>query len=351
MIEPWRAACIQTHTHVLNGSADREEAMAIVHTRLDRWEQLIRVQARAGTKLMLFPEFNLQGYPLGEPAAEWIEKVCLDLPSPESDRIQKLAQELNVFIGANAYWRDPQFPGRYFNTSFLIDTSGDIVLKYRRINTAHAGSPHDLMEEYFDKVGVEGAFPVADTELGRLAMMPCGEIMFPEAARMFMFRGAEVLLHPTSDFGAVDNNRWQSAKAVRASENMMYLVSCNTAGFRNAPYAENENQGHSKIFDYDGRILAAAGMGECTRAATFIDVEGLRRLRSRVGGFNRLMLNRIEMYRPLYNTVSFYPPNRFAEEVMQSKERIPENYQLALDNMAANRIIPPRPGAVDAPVG
>ena len=65
MIEPWRVACMQTYTHVLNGCATREEAMAVVDTRLDRWEQLIRAQARAGTKLMLFPEFNLQGYPLG----------------------------------------------------------------------------------------------------------------------------------------------------------------------------------------------------------------------------------------------------------------------------------------------
>jgi predicted amidohydrolase len=343
MIEPWRVACMQTYTHVLNGCANREEAMAVVESRLDRWEQLIRVQARNGTKLMLFPEFNLQGYPLGESVAEWIEKVCLDLPGPQTERLSGLAQELNIFIGANAYWRDPLFPGRYFNTSFLIDSSGDIVLKYRRVNTAHAVSPHDFLEEYFDKVGVEGAFPVADTELGRIAMMPCGEIMYPEAARMFMFRGAEVLLHPTSDFGAVDNNGWQSAKVVRASENMMYLVSCNTAGFRNdPPYADNENQGHSKIFDYDGRLLAAAGMGECTRAFAFIDVEAVRRLRSRVGGFNRLMRNRIEMYRPVYDTVSFYPPNQFADQVMDSKARIQENCELALDNMAANRIIPPR---------
>ncbi|MDG2319080.1 MAG: nitrilase-related carbon-nitrogen hydrolase [Rhodospirillaceae bacterium] len=342
MIEPWRVTCMQTHTHALNSCANREEAMAVVNTRLDRWEQLIRGQARNGTKLVLFPEFGLQGFPVGESADEWIEKACLDLPGPETERLQKLAQELGLFIGANGYWRDPQFKGRYFNTSFLIDTSGDIILKYRRINTAHAGSPHDFMDHYFDTVGVEGAFPVADTELGRISMMPCGEIMFPEAARMFMLRGAEVLLHPTSDFGAADNNGWQSAKTVRASENMMYLVSCNTAGILNAPYAENECQGRSKIFDYDGRVLAEAGMGECTRAATFIDVEGLRRLRSGTGGYNRLIRNRIEMYRPVYNAVSFYPPNQFADKVMDSTARIHENYQLALDNMAEHKIIPPR---------
>ena len=43
--------------------------MGVVNLRLDRWEQLIRGQARGGTKLVLFPEFALQGFPVGESAA------------------------------------------------------------------------------------------------------------------------------------------------------------------------------------------------------------------------------------------------------------------------------------------
>ncbi len=342
MIDPWKVVCMQTYTTALNKSANREDAMKIVNNSIDRWEELIRGQARGGAKLILFPEFALQGFPVSETAEEWIDKVCLDLPGPESERLQSLALELNIFIGANAYWRDPQFYGRYFNTSFLINSSGDIILKYRRVNTAYAGSPHDFIDEYLSTIGIEGAFPVADTELGRIAMMPCGEIMFPEAARMFMFRGAEILLHPTSDFGAADNNAWQSAKAVRASENMMFLVSANTAGIRNSNYAENECQGRSKIFDYNGRVLSEAGMGECTRAATIIDVEGLRRIRSSAGGFNRLIRNRIEMYRPVYNVTSFYPPNQFADGPMDSNARIKQNFELALKKMEESNIIPKR---------
>jgi len=34
--------------------------------------------------------------------------------------------------------------------------------------------------------------------------MPYAEIMYPKAARAFMLRGAEVVLHPTSDSGAID---------------------------------------------------------------------------------------------------------------------------------------------------
>jgi predicted amidohydrolase len=117
--------------------------------------------------------------------------------------------------------RDPR-TGRYFNCSYLINPSGDVVLKYRRINTVQTGSPHDFMDKYLDRYGIEGTFPVAKTDLGNLSMMPCGEIMYPEASRMFMLRGAEVLLHPTSDHGASDKWSWESAKKVRASQNIAH---------------------------------------------------------------------------------------------------------------------------------
>jgi predicted amidohydrolase len=62
---------------------------------------------------------------------------------------------------------------------------------------------------------------------------------------MFMFRGAEVLLHPTSDAGIFDSNGWESAKIVRAAENMMYLVSANSTGQVGSPLAENNVMGNS----------------------------------------------------------------------------------------------------------
>ena len=208
----------------------------------------------------------------------------------------------------------------YFNCSYLIDPSGDVILKYRRINTVHTASPHDFMDAYLDKYGLEGTFPVSKTPLGNIAMMPCGEIMYPESARMFMFRGAEVLLHPTSDHGAADKWAWESAKKVRASENMMYLVSTNATGQIGTFIPEGQTLGNSKIIDYHGRVLEnVGGPGESTVASATIDVEALRRERRIPGAGNRLLRQRIEMYRPLYNQTSFYPPNQFADAPMDFK--------------------------------
>lgn len=343
MIQPWTATCVQVYSHCVNNLATRADAMAVVNKSADRWLQLVRAGARmggGGAQLFLFPEFALTGFPLHETAAEWIEKACIEIPGPITARFQAAAQELKCWFGLNAYERDPAWPGRYFNCSFIIGPNGDVLIKYRRVNTVHTGSPHDFMDKYLDKYGIEGTFPVARTELGNLAIMPCGEIMYPEAARMFMFRGAEVLLHPTSDQGLDDRWAWESAKKVRAAENMMYLISCNATGQLGTVVPEGQTMGNSKIIDYNGQVLAkTGGPGESTAASALIDVEALRRLRLQPGAGNRLLRQRLEIYRPLYNATTFYPANQFADQPMDSKQRIMEIQGVALRNMERAGVI------------
>ena len=148
MVDIWKATCMQTMNHVVNRAGNRDEAMLIINKSLDRWDELLgSLVASNGSikQLYLFPEFNLQGFPLNENVNEWIEKACLRIPgSSEVERIQKMAQKYKIYIGANAYESPDDWPGRYFNCSFLIDPSGDIILKFRRINTTEATSPHDV---------------------------------------------------------------------------------------------------------------------------------------------------------------------------------------------------------------
>jgi predicted amidohydrolase len=341
----FHATCVQVVTNVVNGASTREEAMAIVDRTIDRWEQLAMtaVRGRAGAPhVLVFPEFALTGFPLHETAAEWIEKAALQIPgSPQIEKLQKIAQKLKVYIGANTYESDPEWPGRYFNCSFLINPSGELILKYRRINTVQAPSPHDFMDRYFDRYGVEGVFPVAKTELGNLAMIPCGEIMYPEAIRVLMFRGAEVILHPTSDIGTGDKVAWECAKRVRASENMIYLVSSNAGGVTGGPPSA-WNMGHSKIIDFNGHIMVSSeGPGESVHASVQIDVGTLRRARQAPGSLNRISRQRTEMYMPVYNNAHFYPPNSFPDKPMGSKLEIMEIMRTTMDRLYAEGVITP----------
>ena len=345
----WKATAMQTNNVIVNAANSREEAMAIVNQSIDRWEQLIRFAVSRGggiRNLLLFPEFNLQGFPLTETAEEWIDKACFQIPgSAAIERLQKIAQQHGIFLGANAYEAPPEWPGRYFNCCFLIDPSGEVILKYRRVSTAQAASPHDVLDEYLDKHGIEGLWPVARTEIGNLAMMPCGEILWPETARCLMMRGAEVILHPTSDHGSSDTMAWESAKRVRAAENMVYFVSANAGRIIGEP-PNDTHAGNSKIIDYQGQLMVQSGVfGESTTASAVIDMDALRRARCTPTGpfgVNRLARLRSEAYAMLYTEAAFYPVNLWADKPMDSKQRIQDALLGVIkDKVADGTFVPP----------
>lgn len=62
--------------------------------------------------------------------------------------------------------------------------------------------------------------------------------------------GAEILLHSTSKVYGQARSPKEAAKVSRAVENIMYVISANTAGIANTPIPEASVDGGSKIIDY-----------------------------------------------------------------------------------------------------
>jgi hypothetical protein len=66
-------------------------------------------------------------------------------------------------------------------------------------------------------------------------------------------------------------------------------------------------------------------------------------MRAIPGSGNRLLRQRIDIYRPLYNSTTLYPANRFADAPMDSKDRIVEVQQEAYGNLVKSGLVqPPR---------
>ena len=335
-IAPWRATCIQMRSEQVTRAPDRNAAWAIVARNLDRAtdaiDSLCADSANDRPKAVVLPEFAFQGPPHGEDTAGWIEKACYPLPGDISAPLQDRARDHGIYVAANQFEADPRWPGRFFNSSFLIDPQGEVIIRYRRISTSLWPSPHDIMDEYLAEYGVAGTFPVVETELGRLAVMPCGEIAVPEIARVFMLRGAEVLLHPTNE---AESPGQEAAKIARAAENMMYVVSTNVAGAIGFSLDGAVTGGRSQIIDYRGAMLAHERAAEETTAVSaLIDIEALRAARREMGLANTLLRSRFEMYEPILAGASFYPPNSFRDRPMAEVAALDPVIEAALANMA-----------------
>lgn len=266
------------------------------------------------TKLIVVPEYFLTGFPMGETIAAWREKACIEPGGQIYELLGAIAQKHQIYLAGNAYETDPNFPELYFQTSFIVGPSGDVILRYRRLNSMFAPTPHDVWDKYLDVYGLDAVFPVVETEIGRLACIASEEILYPEIARCHAMRGAEVFCHSSSEVFGMENTPKCVAKRARAYENMAYVVSANSGGLAGISIPENSTDGGSKIVDYKGLVIAETAQGESINAFAEIDLAALRRNRRRAGMANILSRQRFELYAESYASNSFYPANTLVDK-------------------------------------
>ncbi|MEV0133168.1 nitrilase-related carbon-nitrogen hydrolase [Dactylosporangium sp. NPDC050688] len=364
-IAPYGVACIQSPIRQITDANDRDE---VIQTNINRILSLIDYSTgRFGrAKLALLPEFSLQGYDHFETVEE-MTAVCVTIPGPEIDRLSAVAVEKGIYIAGNAFEVDPDWPGRWFNTAFLIDDRGEVILKYRKIHCgsvtgrATNTSPGDVLSEYLDRYGLEGLFPVADTPLGRIGMMVCYDVTFPEVARSLMIRGAELILHPTGEPYGAHRPAWRRAKATRAYENKVYLASANHAAYyaktdegiwTDAPdlaFAQRQStlippsmrsHGHSEVIDFNGTTIAEiGGPGEATVIGT-IDIERLRFERNSMG-LNFAAQLMPEMFAHVYQSARHRPVDMWKDSPIQHWQEGRELLRKSIDGLRERGSIMP----------
>jgi deaminated glutathione amidase len=264
-------------------------------------------------KLVVLPEYFITGYPMGETIEQWQQKAGVKIKGEEYQLIEAYAKKLNVYISGNWYELDEHFPNLYFQTSFIVNDKGETILRYRRLNSMFAPTPHDVLDKYIEVYGKESLFPVAKTEIGNLACVASEEILYPEIARALTLNGAEVLLHSSSEIGSLMPTQKNIAKLARATENMAYVVSANSAGITGTPIPAQSTDGHSQVVNYEGLKLCEAGFGESMVANATIHLDALRHHRQRPGMSHFLSRQRLELFADIYKQ-SIYPANTLLDK-------------------------------------
>jgi len=308
----YAALALQVAVHAINRCTDVAACRAHIDAGLARISAQVagsRQFIGPHLKLAVLPEYFLTGYPLGESVAAWRERACVSADGAEYDRLGRIAQDNGLFLAGNLYETDPHFPELYFQCSFIIADNGDRVLRYRRLVSMFAPTPHDVLDRYLDVYGPDSRFPVADTPLGRLAAVASEEILFPEIARALAFRGAEVLCHSSSEVAAATPTAKHIAKCARALENHVYVISANSSGVLGIDLPNQSVDGGSVIVDFEGRVRVAAAVGESMAAHGDIDIMSLRAWRRRPGMFNLLPRQRLGLFADVYRDDAAWPAN------------------------------------------
>ena len=248
-------------------------ATGTLEGNLRKAEDACRLAKSKGADIALLPEMYSMGYDLyARPDADWLAEA-IPPDSPYLRSLSALACELDMAIGATLLEKTDSAPR---NSLFLFDRHGECVLRYSKVHTCDFGPERHLMRGE--------SFPVCtlDTAKGelRVGAMICYDREFPEAARLLMLGGAELILVPNAC--PMEQNRLAQLRG-RAYENMTAIATCNYP--EGEPKRAPDCNGHSTLFDgvayFEGfpgsrdTCVVEAGEEECVCVGTF-DLDMLR---------------------------------------------------------------------------
>ena len=145
--------------------------------------------AAAGARLVVLPELCDSGYVFdaADPAAEARGLAAPAAGNVTLDQWQALAAQHGLVIVGG--FCELGADGRLYNSAALVDASGTRAV-YRK---AHLWDTEKLVFTPGD-----AAPPVVDTEVGRVAVMVCYDLEFPEWARLAALDGADLIAAPVN---------------------------------------------------------------------------------------------------------------------------------------------------------
>lgn len=179
----FKAAAVHAAPVFLDKAATTEKAVSI-----------LREAVRSGAELVAFPETYIPAFPVwaatGAPICNHdlfvrmaAESVLID--GPEVDRLRHEARELGVFVSIGISERSTVSLGGLWNANVLIGDDGRILVHHRK-----------LVPTFYEKLiwsaGDGDGLRVADTRIGRLGGLICGENTNPLARFALMAQGEQV---------------------------------------------------------------------------------------------------------------------------------------------------------------
>ena len=232
-------------------SPEERERLGAKLARLQDWFlDQSRREARAGARLVAWPEQNLLIYAEDEPAF--------------LARAQRLASEDSVYLAMGMGTIHRGEPQSFENKLIVIDPSGRTIVSYLKTH-AVPGWEASIMQRG------DGHLPVVTTADGRIAGAICYDADFPEFIRQAGRGDADLLIVPANEWKAIKTIHPRMA-AFRAIENGVSLVRPASSGI-------------STAVDPWGRLLAVADYfapGDRTMVAQ-VPLGGVRTLYAKTG--------------------------------------------------------------------
>lgn len=209
--------------------------------------------AARGAQLICLQELTLHRY-----FADVRDRALFALAEPLDDGptgalCSRLAAEAGAFVVGSLFERAGE---HYFNTAVVFDPQGRRVGFTRKQHIPRGSGYH---EDFYFCPG-DSDYPVHDLGFIKLAVPTCYDQWFPELARIYALKGAELIVYPTAigsepDYPLFDSQpRWRTMMLAHAIANGVFVAAVNRTGDEGVV----RFYGSSFVCDPTGAVLAQA---------------------------------------------------------------------------------------------
>jgi predicted amidohydrolase len=216
---------------------------------LKKAEKYIKRAKEQGVDMIVFPEaYMSQIFPDSTITRADVAESIDDGDGPFLNGLAQAAKSSEIYVVCGVFESKPNETKRAYNTAVIFDRSGKLIYRYRKTHL------YDSFSVKESNVVVPGEEPqkIIETEFGKIGLMICYELRFPEIARELTLQGADMIIIPTAWVdGIMKEHHWKTLLQARAIENTIYVIGADKVG--------GVTVGNSIIVDPMGVVVAGSG--------------------------------------------------------------------------------------------
>ena len=170
---------------------------------------------------------------------------------PVWQQLSEYANQYGIYLIAGSM-PEKDAEGKVYNTSYIFDRQGKQIGKHRKVHLFDIDVTGGQTFKESDTLTAGDHDTVFDTEFGRMGVILCFDIRFPELARMMVNDGAKAIFVPAAFNMTTGPAHWELSFRTRALDNQIYMIGCAPMRDESAGYI---SWGHSIVTDPWGRVI------------------------------------------------------------------------------------------------
>ena len=171
--------------------------------------------------------------------------------SPFLTEMAGMAKEFGLYIVAGSVPLASE--GKIYNASFVYNDKGECIAKHRKTHLFDINIPGGQYFMESDTFTAGKDVTTFSTPWGKMGLIICYDIRFPELSRLLALEGVQAIFVPAAFNMTTGPAHWELSFRMRALDNQVFMIGCAPARDMESSYTA---WGHSIVTDPWGAVIA-----------------------------------------------------------------------------------------------